>query len=78
VVRALRVAGEIALPGTHILTDDNAEPLIEAGYLRRFTHEESVAILDEFYREAEEVFGRPSSQTNPKRETVGTQGGLGL
>jgi hypothetical protein len=67
VVKPVSVAGEIAYPGVHVLTDENVESLIEAGYLRKLTHEENEIILDAYVEEAERVFSECTiSEVRPK------------
>lgn len=76
VVKTVRVSGEIAPAGTHVLTDENVEPLIEAGYLRKLSHEENERILDAYYQEAEKVFGKPAIEAIRPQKKAHTQESL--
>lgn len=55
IIKRCRLNGEIMSPQT-IITADNAGLLIEAGYARKLTKEETRDILDEYAQSVETLF----------------------
>lgn len=69
-LKPVRMNGKIVEPG-HVVKVGDTQGLIERGYAREFTKEETENILYEYIRDAEELFSEtPVKETMPKNKKI--------